>query len=77
VVILEVVFLVVFWAWLFAACLFLRNTVLPRAPIFQTPEQLGLSAQLVDFKASDGVRLQGWTIAGDPARPWIIFCHGL
>ena len=76
-VILEVLFLIVFWAWLLAALLFLRNTLLPRAPILQTPEQFGLPADPVEFEASDGLRLQGWKITGDPDRPWIILCHGL
>lgn len=76
-VILEVVFLAVFWTWLFSALLFLRNTVLPRVPILQTPESLNLPAETVDFDATDGVRLQGWRIPGDPDGPWIIGCHGV
>ena len=75
--ILEAVFLVVFWAWVFAAALFIRNTVLPRLPITVTPDQVGLSAQTVLFRATDGMRLEGWKISGQPQRPWIILCHGL
>lgn len=77
VTILEAAFLVVVWAWVFAAALFIRNTFLPRLPITVTPQQLGLAAQTVTFKATDGLRLEGWKIPGDPQRPWIIACHGL
>ena len=31
----------------------------------------------VSFPASDGLRLDGWTVPSDPQRPWVIFCHGL
>lgn len=76
-VLLDVVFLTLFWAWLVSALLFLRNTVLPRVPILQTPEQLHLTAKTVEFEATDGIRLEGWLITGDPAKPWIIMCHGV
>lgn len=76
-VILEVVFLVLFWAWVFSAALFLRNTILPRLPVAATPAVLRLPFDAVTFPATDGLRLSGWKIPGDPARPWVILCHGL
>ena len=76
-ILLEAVFLAVFWAWVFSAILFLRNTVLPRLPITRTPNAFGLPAEVVHFEATDGVRLEGWTIPSDPAHPWILLCHGL
>ena len=75
--ILGAVFLVVFWTWVLTALLLLRNTFLPRFPITVTPQHLGMSAQTVTFPSSDGLRLEGWKIPGDPQRPWIIACHGL
>lgn len=75
--ILEVVFLAIFWAWVFAAALFIRNTFLPRLPVAVTLQQLGLPGQTVNFLATDGLRLEAWKIPGDPHRPWIIACHGL
>jgi len=84
VIIVEVVFLVVFWTWALAALLFLRNTVLSRVPLVQTPESFNLSAQTVQFRATDGVELEGWLVPAVPAgrqgasdQPWIILCHGL
>ncbi len=73
----EVFFLTVFWLWAFSAALFLRNTLLPRLPISVAPEAFGLPAQTVRFPATDGLSLEGWKIATDPLRPWIICCHGL
>ena len=75
--VLEIVFLVVFWIWVFTASLVIRNTILPRLPVTFTPQQLGLAAQTITFEATDGLRLEGWKIPGDPQRPWIIACHGL
>ena len=78
VTVLEVVFLVVFWSWAFSAILFLRNTLLPRWSLAQTPDLLGLTSETVQFPATDGVQLEGWIIGGeDPTRPWLILCHGL
>ncbi len=74
---LEVIFLALFWCWVFSAILFLRNTMVPRLPISVTPEQLGMASETVQFTATDGVRLEGWKVAGDAARPWIIICHGV
>lgn len=76
-IVLEVVFLAAFWAWAFSAVLFLRNTVLPRLAVTRTPELFSLPAHTVHFRATDGISLEGWTIAADPSRPWIIMCHGL
>lgn len=73
----EALFLLVVWTWLFSVILFLRNTVLPRASALVLPSHLGLPAELVYFQATDGLRLSGWKIPSDAARPWIILCHGL
>ena len=75
---LEVVFLTIFWTWALSAILFLRNTIPPRQPFTQLPEAWRLAAQTVQFRATDGVSLEGWVIrGGDPSQPWIIACHGL
>ena len=75
--VLEILFLAVFWTWGFSAALFLRNTVLPRMPITQTPELLHLRPETVEFQATDGIRLEGWKIPGEPSRPWVLLCHGV
>ena len=77
VTVLEVTFLVGFWAWVFSATLFLRNTFLPRIPITRTPELLGLPSETIHFQATDGLRLEGWKILADPSRPWVLLCHGV
>ena len=76
-IVLEVVFLVLFWTWVLSAGLFLRNTFLPRLPVTITPATLQLPFEGVAFHATDGLKLAGWKIPGDPARPWVILCHGL
>ena len=76
-ILLEVVFLLVFWSWTFTAVLFLRNTILPRTPVGPVPVVGELPLTLVQFPATDGVRLEGWEIAGDRHHPWVILCHGL
>ena len=74
---LEFLFLVLFWAWVLTAALFLNNSFLPRLPLHHTPEQFGLPAEPVTFHSTDGLALEGWKIAADPSHPWIILCHGL
>ena len=76
-ILLEVVFLVTFWTWAVSAVLFLRNTVLPKLPLPSEPAQFGLEAETVRFPSSDGLELEGWKIPGNPARPWLILCHGV
>lgn len=76
-IVLEVIFLAIFWAWVFSAVLFLRNTVLPRFPLATTPQALNLPVEAVRFQATDGLSLDGWKIASDPAHPWIVCAHGL
>jgi fermentation-respiration switch protein FrsA (DUF1100 family) len=77
VILLEVVFLVIFWSWVFSALLFLRNTLLPRLPVDVTPAAGGLAFAPVQFPATDGVRLEGWKIPGRLDHPWLIMCHGV
>lgn len=75
--ILEAVFLALFWSWVFAAVLFLRYTLLPKSPLFAAHQQFNLPSELVRFPATDGMPLEGWKIAAEPGRPWIILCHGV
>jgi len=77
VIVLEILFLVLFWAWAFSAALFLRNTVLPRMPLSASPTFWQLPFEAVRFQATDSVSLSGWKIVADPDEPWIILCHGL
>jgi alpha-beta hydrolase superfamily lysophospholipase len=76
IVVVELLFLALFWSWVCSAVLFLRNTVLPRLPLTATPELLKLSSNTVRFRSTDGVALEGWKIPGDASRPWLILCHG-
>jgi hypothetical protein len=43
----------------------------------RTAEEVGLSVTPVEFMSSDGIPLRGWWSPGDPAKPVIIFVHGL
>ncbi|MBI4003881.1 MAG: hypothetical protein HY353_02565, partial [Candidatus Omnitrophica bacterium] len=55
---LEIVFLTVFWVWVFAAVLFLRNTVLPRLPVTVSREQFSLPFEFGRFHSTDGIPLE-------------------
>ena len=76
-IVVEVVFLVLFWAWVATALVFLRNTVLPRLPLSQDPRAFGLPFDTVQFEATDGLRLEGWRMPASPGAPWVILCHGV
>ena len=43
----------------------------------KTAEEAGLEVAAAEFTSSDGIPLRGWWSPGDPAKPVIIFCHGL
>ena len=76
-IILEVTFLVVFWAWMLSAALLLRRTVPARVPVSRIPEQLNLPVETVRFQATDGIELEGWKICSSSTRPWIVLCPEL
>lgn len=64
-------------AFLASFVLLVSNTFLPRYPYHDTPSMFRLPFETVQFTATDGLRLTGWLILKDKARPWIILCHGL
>ncbi len=76
-VVLETLFLILFWAWVVSAALFLRNTILPRMPLSNSPSSWHIPFETIRFQATDGLRLSGWKLVADPKAPWIILCHGL
>jgi alpha-beta hydrolase superfamily lysophospholipase len=43
----------------------------------KTPDAVGLQVMPAEFASSDGVPLKGWWVPGDPAKPVIIYSHGL
>jgi alpha-beta hydrolase superfamily lysophospholipase len=43
----------------------------------RSPENVGLQVQDVEFRSDDGIALRGWWNSGDPAKPVIVFVHGL
>lgn len=48
----------------------------PERELVATPADAGLPYEDVFFPASDGVRLHGWYVPGEPGRPVVLFCHG-
>jgi len=48
----------------------------PERELVVTPAQLGLSFEEVAFSAEDGVRLHGWYLPGQQAKPVVLFFHG-
>ncbi len=75
-IVVEVVFLLLFWSWVATAAVFLRNTILPRNVFVQTLHTQ-LPLETVQFEATDGMPLEGWRIETDPIAPWVILCHGV
>ena len=41
-----------------------------------TPAAIGLAYEELEFAASDGTRLSGWLIPGQPGAPVVLFCMG-
>lgn len=75
-VLLEAVFLVVFWTWVGSAFLLLRQAILLSNVTALPPQTPQLSVEPVVLHATDGLRLAAWKVPGDdPTRPWIILCH--
>lgn len=76
-IILEVIFLLIFWTAALSGILFLYHTFLPRSPITDTSLTSDLPLETVRFQATDGVELEGWKIFSDSASPWILLCPGM
>jgi fermentation-respiration switch protein FrsA (DUF1100 family) len=75
--------------WLFALAYMALNAVvfllqsrliyLPNTPsrtLTATPAQVGLAFESVDFRATDGIRLNGWFVPAENARGVLLFFHG-
>jgi pimeloyl-ACP methyl ester carboxylesterase len=76
--VLVLVLLLVFVAFPAAASFLITNSRFrfpERGP--KTPDEVGLQVENVEFVSSDGIALRGWWSRGDPAKPAIIFAHGL
>lgn len=48
----------------------------PDSTLVATPDQYGLSFEDIHFTATDGIRLHGWYLPGEPDQPVVLFCHG-
>lgn len=48
----------------------------PASEIIITPASIGLEFENVSFRASDGVKLNGWYLQGGQDQPLVLFCHG-
>ena len=62
--------------FLFMFFVLVRNSSFPRRPIYSTPEDYGMEFQDIELKTQDGLKIKGWLIYNDEARPTIIVCHG-
>lgn len=61
----------------FIGCAVINNFVFtPRKGITATPAQKSIPFQEVWFPSADGVRLNGWYLAGLPRFPLVLFFHG-
>lgn len=48
----------------------------PTREVKYTPDEIGLSYEVVWFETTDGVKLSGWFIPAEKPRGVILFCHG-
>lgn len=77
-IVLEVVFLTLFWGWVATAAAFLRSTLLPASSLQSQPEDWNLQGETIRFDASDGATLEAWAIrCQNTDAPWILCVHGL
>ena len=77
-IVVEVVFLTVFWTWALIAILLVRRTVQPRMPLRPLPASWDVPLEPVALRATDGIRLEGWKVpSSQRGRLWIILCHGI
>lgn len=53
-----------------------RNIYMPRAALEQTPGDLGVAFEEVEFVAEDAARLHGWWVPADRPRGTLVFFHG-
>lgn len=60
------------------ACAALEQMFLffPDREMIMTPANMRLEFEDVFFTATDGTRLHGWYLAGEPGQPLVLFCHG-
>ncbi len=76
-IVLEVTFLVIFWAWAASGALFLRQTFIPKTTAWVSAALDSVPSEAVRFQATDGLWLAGKKISADAGAPWLILCHGL
>jgi fermentation-respiration switch protein FrsA (DUF1100 family) len=48
----------------------------PDKTIVQTPAEIGLPFEDIQFNSSDGVGLHGWLVPASPPTRLLLFCHG-
>ncbi|MFH1868452.1 MAG: alpha/beta hydrolase [Candidatus Omnitrophota bacterium] len=53
-----------------------RSIYFPTRPIETTPKHIGLYFEDINFKAADGLKLNGWFVPAKNAKATILFCHG-
>ncbi len=53
-----------------------RLVYFPERAIAATPDLMGLSYEVVEFDASDGVKLSGWFVPAEDRRGVVLFFHG-
>lgn len=74
-ILLNVIFIVIVFKILF---IFLEQKSLyhPCKEILETPKNIGIVFEDINFKTADGQLLNGWFIPGKNSEVTIIYCHG-
>jgi len=48
----------------------------PYKEIPETPKNLGIAFEEINFKTTDGQLLNGWFVPGKDAKITVLYCHG-
>jgi fermentation-respiration switch protein FrsA (DUF1100 family) len=53
-----------------------RMLYFPEKEIWQTPDNISLNYDEINFKTKDGVNISGWYIPAEKEKGVLLFCHG-
>lgn len=73
---ITVIVIIVFFVFWFIRYYQTHGIYFPAQEIHYTPAQVGLEYREINFKADDGVQLNGWFVPKKSSRATLLFLHG-
>lgn len=74
--IILIIIIVFFLFWVYIRYYQTHGIYFPTHEIYYTPNQAGLHYEEINFKATDGVELNGWFVPNKNSKATLLFCHG-